>query len=260
MFTGILNCRIVLWSEAKSIIAECQAGFRQGRSTIDQIFILKTIVDKFLFRKKGRIYCMFVDFSQAFDTVNRDHFIYTLIKQGFHGKMLKLVREIYSKVKAAVRTKEGLNKLFDCILGVRQGCMLSPRLFIIFINELESMLRKSEYREIAIGNTIEIFLLMYADDILLLGDTVLELKRKLEGVLEEFCGKWGMEINLSKAKVTAFSERRSHVQIEFPNRREKIKSVTVSRAYFFLEKLVVKSVRYQHWQHRHRKLSASLEE
>ena len=43
VFTGILNCRIVRWSEAKNIIAECQAGFRQGRSIIDQIFILINI-------------------------------------------------------------------------------------------------------------------------------------------------------------------------------------------------------------------------
>ena len=39
VFTGILNYRIVRWSEATNIIAECQAGFRQGRSTVDQIFI-----------------------------------------------------------------------------------------------------------------------------------------------------------------------------------------------------------------------------
>ena len=51
--------------------------------------------------------------------------------------------------------------------------MLSLRLFIIFINELESMLTKSEYRGISIGNATEIFLLTYADDVVLLGDTVL---------------------------------------------------------------------------------------
>ena len=194
---------MVHWSEAKNIIAECQAGFRQGRSTIDQIFILKTIVDKYLFHKKGRFYCMFVDFSKAFDTVNRDYLIYTLIKQGMHGKMLKLVREIYSKVKATVQTKDGLTKLFDCILGVRQGCMLSPRLFIIFINELELMLQQSKFRGISMGNAIEIFLLMYVDDIVILGDTVLELQRKI-GVLEKFCEKWGMEVNLTKTKVIVF--------------------------------------------------------
>ena len=70
--------------------------------------------------------------------------------------------------------------------------MLSPRLFIILINELELMLRQSEFGgiNISIGNTIEIFLLMYADDIVLLGDTVLELQRKIRA-LKEFCEKWG---------------------------------------------------------------------
>ena len=51
------------------------------------------------------------------------------------------------------------------------------------------MLRKSEYRGISMGNAIEIFLLMHADDIVLLGDTVLELQRKIR-VPEEFCEKW----------------------------------------------------------------------
>ena len=81
--------------------------------------------------------------------------------------------------------------------------MLSPRLFIIFINELEKMLKKSKYRDIAMGNAIEVFLLMYADDIVLVGDTVLELQRKIN-ILEIFCEKWGMELNLKKTKVVVF--------------------------------------------------------
>ena len=58
-----------------------------------------------------------------------------------HGKMLTLIRKVYSKVAVAVRAQEGLTELFDCKLGVRQGCMLSPRLFIIFINELKKCLK-----------------------------------------------------------------------------------------------------------------------
>ena len=58
-FTGIINKRIVLWSEFKGILSECQAGFREKKSTEDQMFILKTMIDRFLFRKRGRFYCMF---------------------------------------------------------------------------------------------------------------------------------------------------------------------------------------------------------
>ena len=203
IFTGIINKRVVLWSETKGILSECQAGFRQAKSTIDQMFILKTMIDKFLFRKRGRFYCMFVDFAKAFDTVNRDYLIYSLVKSGMHGRVLKLIREVYSTVRATVRTEQCLTDFFECKLGVRQGCMLSPRLFIIFINELEIMLKRSEYRGISMGDAIEVFLLLYADDIVLVADTVLELQRKIR-VLEKFCDKWGMEVNLTKTQVIVF--------------------------------------------------------
>ena len=58
ILTGILNTRIVRWAEEKCILSETQAGFRKGRSTVDHIFVLKTLVDKFLTRKKGRFYCL----------------------------------------------------------------------------------------------------------------------------------------------------------------------------------------------------------
>ena len=193
----------MLWSEFKGILSECQAGFRGKKRMVDQMFILKTMIDRFLFRKRGRFYCMFVDFSKAFDTVNRNYLFYSLIKSGMHGKMLQLIIEIYSNVKATVRTDEGLTDFLECNLGVRQGCMLSPRLFIIFINELEKMLKKSKFRGISLGNAIEVFLLMYADDIVLLGDTVLELQKKIN-ILEKFCDKWCMEVNLTKTQVIVF--------------------------------------------------------
>ena len=80
---------------------------------VDQMFILKTMIDRFLFRKHGRFYCMFVDFSEAFDTVNRNYLFYSLIKSMMHGKMLQLIREVYSNVKATVRTDEGLTYFFS---------------------------------------------------------------------------------------------------------------------------------------------------
>ena len=118
-----------------------------------------------------------------------------------HGKMLQLIREVCSNVKATVHTDEGLTDLFECKLLVRQGCMLSPKLFIIFINELDKVLKKSKFRVISMGNAIEIFLLMYVDNIVLY--TVLELQKKIN-VLEKFCDKWSMEVNLTKTQVIVF--------------------------------------------------------
>ena len=82
--------------------------FSTRESTTDQTFILKTVIDKHLFRKRGRFYCLFADFSKAFDTVNHDFLIYLLIKSGMHGKVLTITRKVYSKVTAAVCTQNGL--------------------------------------------------------------------------------------------------------------------------------------------------------
>ena len=59
------------------------------------------------------------------------------------------------------------------------------------------MLRRSEYIGISTGDAIEVFLLLYADDIVLVADTVLELQRKI-CIFEQFCDKWDMEVNLTK--------------------------------------------------------------
>ena len=67
VLTAILNTRIVRWVDEKFILSESQAGFRKGRSTMDHIFVLETIIDKCLTGKKDRFYCLFVDFSKAFD-------------------------------------------------------------------------------------------------------------------------------------------------------------------------------------------------
>ena len=64
---------------------------------------------------------------------NRDYLIYFVVKSGMHGRVLKLIQEVYSAVKATVRTEQDLTDFFECKLGVGQGCMLSPRPFIIFI-------------------------------------------------------------------------------------------------------------------------------
>ena len=161
--------------------------------------MLRALAEKYLSRKRGKFYCCFVDFSKAFDTVNRKYLIYCLIQNGLHGKLLKIIRSIYERVEAAVRINQSITDFFLCKLGVRQGCLIRPRLFMIFIKELEKELKSSNCRGISLASAVRIFLLMYADDIALIADTSVELQRKLKA-LESFCQKWGMEVNLAKTK------------------------------------------------------------
>ena len=86
-----------------------------------------------------------------------------------YGKMLKLLRDMYSNVMASVKTKQGFTKTFECKSGVRQRCLLSPGLVI---NELERMFKLSEFRGIHNWEATQVLVLIYVDDIVLVGETI----------------------------------------------------------------------------------------
>ena len=189
---------------ADDIRQEEQAGFRKGYSTADQIFNLQSIVQKYITRDKGRCYIMFVDFATAFDRIPHSHLFYKLIKSGIHGKILNILRSMYGKLKTCLRTPEGLTEFFVCLLGTRQGCMLSPFLFALYIEELIEMLKSAGCRGIYIDEFAEnVMALLFADDVAICSETVGRLREMIK-VLENFSNKWGLKVNLDKTKIMVF--------------------------------------------------------
>ena len=204
IFTSILNVRLTFWADALGKINEEQAGFRHGYSTFDNIFILQAIVQKYITKKRGKLYCAFVDFSKAFDNVERQRLWYVLLKGGVNGKMFKVLHNIYANVKSCVKTLNGYTEYFHCPMGVRQGCMLSPFLFSFFINELCNELNNSQHHGVQLSpDLIELFCLLFADDVAIFSDSVIGLQRLLDK-LELYCERWSMSVNLDKTKIIVF--------------------------------------------------------
>ena len=79
LFTAVLNNRLKEFVECMKMIPESQCGFRKGYSTVDDIFTLQSLVEKYLSKAKCRFYCLYVDFRKAFDSVNRDLLNYSCI-------------------------------------------------------------------------------------------------------------------------------------------------------------------------------------
>ena len=94
-------------------------------------------------RKKGEcMYVCIVD-SIAFDSIPHSLLWYQMIKSGMHGKSVKVMQSMYENLRSCVRAQGGLTHYFDCSVGTRQGCMLSPFLFALYIRELVYMLKNS---------------------------------------------------------------------------------------------------------------------
>ncbi|XP_077986167.1 uncharacterized protein LOC144440655 [Glandiceps talaboti] len=202
VFTSILNERIKIWAKQFNIVPECQAGFREGYSTVDNFFTLYATLQKSVSVRGKKLYCLYVDFEKAFDSVDRTRLLYRLVLEGINGKMYQILKAMYADVKSSVREGNVTSECFALQKGVRQGCMLSPILFSLYINELEKMMKNSGLRGIQFlpNDMLELFLLLYADDIAILSNTVVGSKRLID-VLYDFTLKWKMKVNLAKTKV-----------------------------------------------------------
>ncbi|KAK7108905.1 hypothetical protein V1264_013044 [Littorina saxatilis] len=186
-----------------NVMSESQAGFRKGYTTVDHIFTLYAAVSKQLKQHK-KLYVAFVDFQKAFDTVKRDVLWNVLLKIGIGGKMLQTLRAMYSNVLSCVRCNSDYTAFFECMHGLKQGCLASPILFSFLINELASeMILKGRHGIQLLPGEIELFIMMFADDIALLSVTPVGLQNQLN-ILHEVANRLGLKVNKEKTKVLVF--------------------------------------------------------
>ena len=205
ILTGMMTNRLSKWAEDFSKIDEAQSGFRRGYSTIDNLFCLMATVQKYLSKQRGRFYCLFVDFSKAFDAISHEKLIKSLIQKGVGGNFLRLLVNMYDDLCSCVKTSEKeYTDDFNCNIGTRQGCKLSPILFSLYINSLVEQLRNEGVQGIQVlQDSDSLIALLYADDVINLADTVRNLQIQLD-VLSRFCFLSGMKINLLKTKIIVF--------------------------------------------------------
>ena len=115
--------------------------------------------------------------------------------------MYSALKSLYENVKCAVRVNGQLTEWFDVICGLKQGCIISPLLFNLFVNDF-AMQINSLGKGINCGDE-QLSLLMYADDMVLLCENEADLQCMLN-VLYGWCQKWGMCINNEKTKIVHF--------------------------------------------------------
>ena len=105
---------------------------------------------------------------------------------------------------ACVRANGDISELFECPTGVRQGCVLSPALFSLFINEVANHINSHGVHGIQLlPNLLELLILLFADDIALLSTTPGGLQVQLN-LLKQCCNRLKLSVNEEKTKVMVF--------------------------------------------------------
>ena len=128
-------------------------------------------------------------------------------KKGIQGKMQYAPEYVcyIASIKACVRCSGNkLKDYFECFQGLKQGCLCSPVLFTCFINELvNDITRDGSHRSQLFPNQIEIFLMLFADDLALLSSPVIGLQNQLN-LLYESSRRLGLKVNTDKIKIIVF--------------------------------------------------------
>ena len=205
---GKIFCRVLLQRMRQTlerILREEQAGFRSGRGCIDQIFVLRTIVEQSL-EWNSSLYVNYIDFEKAFDSIHHPSLWKILEAYGFPSKVINILKDMYADNQCCVRHEGQQSEWFHVKTGVRQGCVISPVLFLVVIDWVMRQATKDRPRGLVWGLTARLEDCDFADDIALLSHTQKDIQEKTDRV-NQTAKSVGLKIHADKTKLMKLKNR-----------------------------------------------------
>ena len=197
-------CKIIMkiiLSRAKGVpLGNEQFGFRPLRSTLMAIGALKGLAEEA--QRKGKNFCtLFIDIKKAYDSVDREKMFGILKLYGFGPHALAILRSVYED-QIFLRLDGRLGSPFSSGRGVRQGCLLSPLIFVIVLDW--AFRQAAPHMRLLDWGHGKMWGLAYADDIVLVSSSPEDVQHNVS-ILEKALGAVGLEISTSKTKFLNFN-------------------------------------------------------
>ena len=202
VFEIVILTRLEFLSEAFNKSDRHNGGFTKGCRTSDNNFIIQGLVQRQL-HLGGKLIVIHVDFSRAFDSVNRAILFYKLNKAGFRGRVIDTLFDLYKKTTFCVKLNGKISESIHENIGVNQGSITSPFLFKEYLSDLKSYLDTST--GVSIGEEILVHEL-WADDLYMVSDHVKRSQKQLDG-LKKFCSPNHMIANEIKTKFMVYGSK-----------------------------------------------------
>ncbi len=201
VYNRVLTNRLQEAMETSEIFGEIQNGFRKGRRATDSLLVLEALIRKSK-REKKKTFLALLDITKAYDRVNRNILWKVMEQMGVPEKLMSNIRASYRNPSTVLQFQDITSEPFQMTIGLKQGCVMSPILFAIYIAELGHKLQKSDLG-VSLDN-IKIPGMFFADDMMLVG-TKTELQ-KLLNMVGEFALKFQIEFAGHKSCVIPLGE------------------------------------------------------
>ena len=203
LFMTLLNNRLLEFAINNKIISPNQLGFLPGNRTSDAHMIIHNLIQNQCHKNKKWLYSCFIDFSKAFDTIPRDKLLSKLLKCDIKGKFFNVIKSIYINDKTCLKINHEITDTFDVNQGVKQGCILSPLLFNIFMSDLPKLLEEGSLSTQQASKHPSC--LIWADDIIALAESEEGLNKMLNS-LAKYCEENDLVVNIDKTKCMIFNK------------------------------------------------------
>ena len=194
IYTAIMQKRIAAAIDDK--IQETQYGFRKAKSTTMPLACIRRILER-AEASKNPCFLVFLDWEKAFDRVRQDKLIEALTRIGFPPKYIQMIKSIYNEPHFAVRINNNTSNWKRQTRGIRQGCPLSPYLFIILMTVMFNDIHHGQNFTRGTLPGINFTELLYADDTALITSNVNAMNR-LIALIEQHADYYGLNFNYGK--------------------------------------------------------------